>query len=304
MRARRLGPNPISDAFHSWQRPRYLRSYPLPRFHVPEKGRSQRDWTIPQSLFVLQLRSLYWYQVRQSSLASGILVLTPEEERHGEMKVPWNELVCFNGIVMASYCLPTLSSSSPHPPPEAGLTTGKGTQDHNKSRAVSFWKLRTWLSVRVFRQLTIPSYCQVLELHLPTPINTPVWKSRYTNCYSSLQPPYLVKLQWFRFSFNEIHSLYRPEVHRRWIRVPQAGQGFPWVAWHGILVECVGLLVIRLDVRHTRPLKHSFHFVGIFHAALVAMVSTKEEEIQQQHKETNFVNFPLDLTRPPPNRSS
>lgn len=100
-----------------------------------------------------------------------------------------------------------------------------------------------------------------------------------------------MKLQWFRFSFNEIHSLYRPEVHRRWIRVPQARQRFPWVAWHGILVECVGLLVIRLDVRHTRTLKHSFHFVGTFRAALVAMVSTKEEEIQQQHKETNFFNF-------------
>ena len=143
MRARRLGPNPINDVFRSWQRPRYLRSYPLPRFHVPEKGPSQRDWTIPQSLFVPQLRSLYWYQVRQSSLASGILVLTPEEERHGEMKVPWNELVCFNGIVSENTWFHTVSLPSPplyhpRPPPEAGLITGKGTQDHNKSTAVSF----------------------------------------------------------------------------------------------------------------------------------------------------------------------
>ena len=109
---------------------------------------------------------------------------------------------------------------------------------------------------------------------------------------SSLNPSlkplyYLTASLWFRFPWDKLHSLNRSEVHRGRVRVPKAREWFSCVARFRSIMWSVSVLIVSLCICQPRSLKYWFHFLWLFCAADVRMVSAKDEKKKDIEKLIN-----------------
>ena len=91
-------------------------------------------------------------------------------------------------------------------------------------------------------------------------------------------PYYLTASLWFRFPWDKLHSLNRSEVHRGRVRVPKAREWLSCIARFRSIMWSVSVLIVSLCICQPRSLKYWFHFLWLFCAANVRMVSANDEK--------------------------